>query len=50
MQKMSFDNIFSFNIESYRDKQQHLSGFIFHFSGKFAIQRPSLIIYFALRI
>ena len=31
-------------------KQQHWSVFIFHFSGKFAIQRPSSNAYFDLRI
>ena len=53
-QKMSFDYIFlrsgTLQREGYRDKQQHCSEFIFHFSGKFANQRPISNIYFALRI
>ena len=36
--------------EGYRDKQQHRSVSIFHFSGKFAIQRPNSNAFFALRI
>ena len=40
----------TFQREGYRDKQRHCSEFIFHFSGKFANQRPISNIYFALRI
>ena len=51
---MSFDNICLWSgtcqQEGYRDKQQNWSEFIFHFSGKFAIQRPISNIYFAFRI
>ena len=36
--------------EGYRDKQQHWGEFTFHFSSKFAIQRPISNTYFASRI
>ena len=47
---MSIDTKWHVLAKGYRDKQKHWSEFIFHFLGKFAIQRPSSNISFALKI